>query len=293
MILVSVALTVIAAIVIAIKYTKNLNLLTTVESVVKADVNQWLSVFAVIGVACAMIFVLFKRRKNLFAHDLQTPNKTIPIKLLISLVLLLLMVQFITGVWGIFVETVANFLGYTLFSAPDSINQSNNDWILLIYSSLLAPVTEEIVFRGVILSGLKKYGKVFAIITSAILFAFTHGNFVQGLLAFCSGLIFGYVSTEYAIKWAIVLHIINNLFINNFVIKAIGMLPLEIQPGVCILFILAGVYILFINRVKIKNYLANNKSPQNTYFIGWTSAWFIIYLGFQLASALTSFIKIE
>lgn len=64
--------------------------------------------------------------------------------------------------------------------------------ISLIQVCILAPIIEEILMRGFLLDGLSvKYGKVIALIVSALLFALLHFNMVQTLSAFICGIILG------------------------------------------------------------------------------------------------------
>lgn len=69
----------------------------------------------------------------------------------------------------------------------------------LIQVSILAPVIEEILMRGVVLGGLKNsYGAVTALLVSAALFACLHFNMVQTLSAFVCGIVLGllYIKTN-------------------------------------------------------------------------------------------------
>lgn len=64
---------------------------------------------------------------------------------------------------------------------------------------LFAPIAEEILMRGFILTGLRnKYGIVVALVVSTILFALLHFNFGHTLSAIVSGLIIGllYIKTN-------------------------------------------------------------------------------------------------
>lgn len=85
---------------------------------------------------------------------------------------------------------------------------------IYIYQSLaIAPIMEELLFRGVILKGLmNKYSVKTSIILSSILFAIIHGSLQQGVYAFISGLIFSavYIYTG-SIKFTIVAHFLNNI----------------------------------------------------------------------------------
>ncbi len=58
-------------------------------------------------------------------------------------------------------------------------------------TAVAAPFAEEFLFRGVVLSQLRKYGDAFAVIASALLFALMHRNFPQILFAFICGLALG------------------------------------------------------------------------------------------------------
>lgn len=76
-------------------------------------------------------------------------------------------------------------------SAPDGVLQTV---VFLIVYIVLAPVTEEIMFRGIILERLRRYGDIFAILSSAMMFSLMHGAFESFLSAFISGVIFALIS---------------------------------------------------------------------------------------------------
>ena len=61
----------------------------------------------------------------------------------------------------------------------------------LVYSCLLAPVCEELCFRGMLLRRLRPWGDGFALCASALLFALVHGNLYQMFYAFAVGLVLG------------------------------------------------------------------------------------------------------
>ncbi len=71
--------------------------------------------------------------------------------------------------------------------------------ISLIQVCILAPVIEEFLMRGFLLSGLAiSYGKVTALIISSLLFALLHFNMVQTISALICGLVLGslYLQTD-------------------------------------------------------------------------------------------------
>jgi len=79
---------------------------------------------------------------------------------------------------------------------------------------LVTPLLEEYAFRGVLLTTLSRYGKQFALYTSAVLFALAHNNFAEMIPAFAMGITLGKTSLRYkSIQPTIVIHILFNGFI--------------------------------------------------------------------------------
>lgn len=95
----------------------------------------------------------------------------------------------------------------TAFSDPIAMT------FLILYICILGPICEEIIFRGIILKSLERFGKMSAILISSILFALFHMNLVQLPGPFLIGLILGYITVESkSIYPAILIHILNNTF---------------------------------------------------------------------------------
>lgn len=84
---------------------------------------------------------------------------------------------------------------------------------------ILAPIVEEVLFRGIILQGLINYGykKWYALIFASFIFAILHINFLQIISAFILGMIIGWIYLDSkSLIFSIILHIINNLGICCF-----------------------------------------------------------------------------
>ncbi len=84
-------------------------------------------------------------------------------------------------------------------------------WAIL-NTVLIAPVLEEMIFRGVILESVRsRWGKIWAIVVSALLFGVVHGVPQQAINAAMVGVILGaiYIATD-SLLAVIVLHAINN-----------------------------------------------------------------------------------
>lgn len=110
------------------------------------------------------------------------------------------------------VSKIQEFFGFS-GSLPEM--QLNNDpRVLVLYGFsvvIIPPLVEEVMFRGVILQSLRRYGDGFAVLVSAILFGLYHGNFIQMVFAFLSGLALGYaVIRTGSLLPSILIHFINN-----------------------------------------------------------------------------------
>lgn len=85
--------------------------------------------------------------------------------------------------------------------------------LLALYSVLIAPIVEELLFRGLVFR-YSRYALPFwaANVWQAFLFGLIHMNVVQGVYAFTMGLFLGWVCRRgRGIKYSIVLHIIFNI----------------------------------------------------------------------------------
>ena len=96
----------------------------------------------------------------------------------------------------------------------NSITSQTNSILNIICMTVLIPIYEEIIFRGIIFNHLKENYKIgTAIVIQSLLFGIAHGNIVQGIYAFILGIVlvlmYMYFNSIYA---NIILHMIFNLF---------------------------------------------------------------------------------
>lgn len=83
----------------------------------------------------------------------------------------------------------------------------------VITLGVIAPVTEELLFRGLIYRRFKEFTPVIpAMIWASLVFALLHGNLVQGIYAFIVGFLLCYVYERYdSLAAPIVMHMSSNL----------------------------------------------------------------------------------
>lgn len=93
--------------------------------------------------------------------------------------------------------------------------------LMIIYTAVLGPISEELAFRGLSLGYFKKSMTfAWANVLQALLFGLIHGNAIQFVYAFVLGLLFGYIAHRTgSILVTIILHICFNS--TSFVIETL------------------------------------------------------------------------
>lgn len=112
------------------------------------------------------------------------------------------------------VEDIFNKYGFsTIVDTSDVANTSMGYAIMTIYTCIVAPVTEELFFRGFLLKTFSKANQRFAVFVSAFFFGLAHGNIPQFLLAFMFGIFLAHITLKHS---SIVPSIIVHIFINSY-----------------------------------------------------------------------------
>lgn len=105
-------------------------------------------------------------------------------------------------------------------------------WLVVLYTVIIAPIVEELIFRGLTLKlTMRVIPFKVANVIQAILFGIYHGNLVQGIYAFALGGVLGLLARKYkSIMAPIVFHIMFNgsafliMFLPSHQLSYIGML---------------------------------------------------------------------
>lgn len=154
---------------------------------------------------------------------------------------------------GILIESVDK--NSWIFKTMSDLMQ--NSIVAFISMLLVAPVFEEIIFRGIILEQLSvRYSKMMSVLVSAILFGVFHFNFIQGINAFFLGIILGtiYIKTD-SLMPCILVHFANNLtFYASVYFPSISNDEFSVIQLILGTIILMAAIIVFINKSKEKIY---------------------------------------
>lgn len=177
--------------------------------------------------ACAIGFgaLLMWKGKDYLNQEILAQGRPMKVKTLGFCLCLLAACQVLLQLLVVYQEWILHPLGLSMQETMEASAVNADSLSMFLYACLLAPVTEELLFRGVILRTLLPCGKKFSIVASAFLFGMFHGNLVQAPFAFCVGLILGYVAVEYSAVWAMVLHMFNNLVLGDMLPRVLSLLP--------------------------------------------------------------------
>lgn len=128
----------------------------------------------------------------------------------------------------------------------DSMLSINNVGIALLLVAVLPAIFEELLFRGVIFNSFnKKYGFVFAMVISSLIFGVYHMNWIQGIFAFVLGLVLAYsYYKSNSIFVPMIIHFINNAF--AVLMDHYDFMNFSISNGISIFLIASSSLLIFL-----------------------------------------------
>ncbi len=212
----------------------------------------------ILAIAVGAVILWAWKGGDYWREEILVKEKPITAPVFFCLLCFLAGAQMVSSLWIMLLETVLNLFGRSAMDILESVSGDSDTFSMFLYSTILAPISEEILFRGFVLRSLRPFGKRFAILGSAFLFAIFHGNLLQAPYAFLAGLVLGYAAVEYSITWATVLHIFNNLVLADLLTRLLNVMPTMAADIFSLLlfgsFAAASVVILTRKRREIKTY---------------------------------------
>ncbi len=210
---------------------------------------------------------------------------------------------------GLFIQFTAGYLvdyigsllkeDNPLFSAPDMSTGTSPTKLMVtvLYACLIAPITEELVFRGIFLKNMSRVSQRFGIFTSALFFALAHQNIPQGVLAFLLGILLGYITIKHnSLVPAIIVHFVVN--VTSTVFTQLGQIaPLSADK----VFTLVSIIIFILGIIMLLYTLATERLPDDTPYqkirctpvaVGAWGLWLaaLLHIGMMLATMFIAMI---
>lgn len=218
--------------------------------------NAWGYIWAV---AVAMLFLFMWKDRSFWKEQVFARKKKMGFGRFMILLCVCMAIQFVNSFWVQALELIMNIFDKSILETLESVSGSSDTFSMFLYASIVAPITEELIFRGYVQGALSRYGKKFAILCSGLFFGIFHGNLIQTPYAFFVGLLLGYVAAEYHIGWAIGIHMFNNLVLADLLTRATAGLSDELITAINL--ILLGIatlvtgIVLIVRRKAVAAYL--------------------------------------
>ncbi|MDO5778986.1 MAG: CPBP family intramembrane metalloprotease [Clostridium sp.] len=184
---------------------------------VNTDSDFWYSISTTLSCiyqfGTILIITVFINKSFNISKDI---NNSFEVRKRDYLIASLLVVSYILITYGWFDYILFSIPTGDMFKSVMEYFDSLPIVILLIESCVIAPIFEEILYRGILLKGLiNKYNSKRAIVYSALIFGIAHLNIPQGINAFLLGLILGTVFYyTRSIYLCMIMHFVNNLLVN-------------------------------------------------------------------------------
>ncbi len=168
---------------------------------------------------CALYLAMFFVYNKMYKISFKAINLNFKMPWRTYLILIAVGVVSLLGI-NYFIGATDNFLeliGYPLERGLSIINPTSLPLYLLsvLLMAIIPAVCEELLFRGVILHGLRsRFSDAGAILLSALMFALMHGNLQQLVYPFILGTIMGWVVLRTGSLFAsMIVHFVNNFFV--------------------------------------------------------------------------------
>lgn len=257
--------------------------LELIDSALMASLDNMMSdgTSSIIAVIVGILVLMLVFHKTITIKNIWITNQKMTPKKFLMLISVFMAGQLIFSFVSEGIEALLNVFGYSAIAHLEWATGGTDTISMFLYVGFFGPIAEEIVYRGFVMRSLSKYGKHFAIVCSSFIFGLMHANVHQIFFAMVVGLVLGYVASEYSLKWAVVIHIINNCLFSDILSKLILKLPELWQDIVSYIlyggFFVAALIIMWKHRQEIKAYYQEHKVKMAQYMKFFVSAGMIAF----------------
>ena len=231
-----------------------------IQTYMENNSTSFLVTVSILSIIVFAIILYFKQKssKNYAAKPFVSFDKVKKEELLESFILFL-GTYGITILWVIFINFLSegNLFFQKILESHNNvmgeITSSGSFISVFVATSIIAPVIEELFFRGLIYGRLRQAMKpIVAILISSLLFGIFHGNIVQGIYAFLIGFVLALVYEKTGALW---LSMLGHALINTIGV-AVPYLKLE---SLQIALIIIGIIALIPSILILKKWFTTNE----------------------------------
>lgn len=192
-----------------------LNIASDTESILgisKDAYNFWIGYFpCILADILAITFCIFTFKKGIKTYF--TLKKEVSSSFILSGAFASIGVGIISSIIFLIYSMIFNSQGIDIPSPDFSIPKDGVYLVLFFaYTCIIAPVFEEIIFRGFILNNMRRFGNITAILVTSVFFSMFHFNLVQLVNPILMGIILSFIAIRSeSIISCIIVHMFNNI----------------------------------------------------------------------------------
>lgn len=251
--------------------------------------NFWIGYFpCILADMLAITFCVFVFKKRIGTYF--TLKKEVSSSFILSGAFASIGVGIISSIIFLIYSMIFNSKGIDIPS-PDFSIPTDKIYLILFfaYTCIIAPVFEEIIFRGFILNNMRKFGNITAIFVTSIFFSMFHFNLVQLVNPILMGIILCFIAIKSeSIIPCIIVHMFNNIMAMLTTVISYT----DSQTVILIwssLYYLIGIAALFYFILKYGNEFLRSVKEQNTVLkvrkkllYSFTNKWTLMYILFYI-----------
>lgn len=161
----------------------------------ESSINMGINMLVLMTCSILVFLIGSKVSKIKIGSYFQTKDLTF--MTIVSYCVISFFVRYVGGIAGTAFEMI--FSGVDMTVGTEMMNYQNPKTIAVtaVYACFVAPVTEELMYRGFVLKNLSRVSQRFGIIMSALLFGLMHGNIAQFIFAFFMGIFFAHIDVKH------------------------------------------------------------------------------------------------
>lgn len=162
-------------------------------------------------------------------------------------------------------QALMRFVGFITGETPVNnvleLVMNANPLIIFLATVVAAPVTEELIYRKLLINRTLRYGQRISVVLSGVLFGLAHGNFYQFFYACALGMIFAYLYVKTnKIIYPIIFHMIINFLGSIFPLLLLKLMKTYVIAGTVVTAawgmliigsIISGIVLLLVYRRQI------------------------------------------
>nr|WP_314464192.1 type II CAAX endopeptidase family protein [uncultured Clostridium sp.] len=261
------------------------NIDTVLDEAVKSGTSSIISVFL------GLIFLFSYFRKSDCQKLIFCTGDKMTGRSFLILLTVFMSAQAAFSLLGGGMELGFNQFGYSILGEIEDASSNSSTISMLLYASFIGPVSEEIIFRGFVMRGFEKYGARYAVLMSAVIFGLFHGNLIQSIFAGLVGLVLGYTAMRYSIKWAVLLHIINNFVFGELLTRLLSGMNESMQSvvlyGIEGAFLAGTVVLVLMKKKELRDRMKETRIDRGLLGVTFSSIWLLIFFAFQLFQGIS------